>query len=486
MRQYTLLTIVGVLTLLLGICTSQSVWADTPPDGFSFISSCGTVSSNAMLANDITAATGDCLTIGANGVTIDGNGFQIFAPGGKAVNIIQRSSTSIRNLRTSSGVQIYGADSHHTLIENSTFGSLGMYFGVDDTTIRNNQFGSIAALAEHPSTDPIQRITLTGNTIESANNKILWIQTGVGKAGQDPELFPCMEGQHVIEDNTLISHFTGDATSEPAIFTLRCSSHDIIRGNTMIADGEATGIYLRDEANHSLYENNSIWTTAEDSSGPLFSGGGWNVYGQPSYNIFRNNTFHSAGSRAIWFHGIGVENLLERNVFYSSYWEGGRIAGGGANVFDHNTFYNDQPGNVLVFDNLRPPANVYTNNIYEMDNSTGKRMFEFDHQPDFAGYSASHNVYYNRAGSVMFQDPANGTGPGWNLAQWQAQTNETGSREGDPFFVDPANYNFHIGEMSVARGADEDGGDAGAFSYSDDTPALDVSAPATITNLLAN
>ena len=101
------------------------------------IDQCGRVTESVQLSSDLSTPSGACLTVAANGVTVDGNGPRITA-GQFAVALVDRSNVIVRNVVSNQGVQFYGGQANGNVLEDSTVGKVGVYMG-DDTVIRNNR-----------------------------------------------------------------------------------------------------------------------------------------------------------------------------------------------------------------------------------------------------------------------------------------------------------------------------------------------------------
>jgi parallel beta-helix repeat protein len=322
---------------------------------------------------------------------------------------------------------------------------VGVY-SADDVTVEDSRLGSVHV--EGVNDDPVLRFTLRRTTVASAEPKLAFFLAG----GTNPAV--CAEGQFVIENNLFASAQAGDA-DEPLAFTLRCSGGNTVRNNRIESLGRAAGIYLRDDANGTLFENNTV-RVADSWAAALFWGSGTDINGEPSSNTFRRNVFFAAPARALWIQTFGSDNLFERNLFLSSSPEGARIAGGGNNTWDHNTFFN-AAGVGITFDTLAMPPNVLRNSIVASQQGT---PYGFDHAPDLSAYVGDHNLFWSGLGEVIF-------GSYGNLETWKLASSQDGhSIEADPTFVDRAAWDVRLAAGSAAIGADDTlAADIGALAF---------------------
>ena len=414
-------------------------------DGYTAISACGPVAGNAVLTADLTTNAGDCLTVEADNVVIDGAGFTITASG-HAVSVTNRVGLTVRNLRSSSDVQVFGlAGNAH--VHHCALGGVGVY-SADDVIVEDTRLGWIHV--EGVNADPVLRFILRRSTVSSAEPKLAFFLAG----GTTPA--ECAAGQFTIENNLFSSAQNGQA-DEPLAFTLRCSTGNTVRNNRIEAMGQAAGIYLRDDANDSLFENNTV-RVANAWAAALFWGSGTDLNGEPSNNTFRRNAFVAAPARALWIQAHGNDNTFERNLFLSSSPEGNRIEGGGGNTWDHNTFFNNADGVGVVFASLAMPFNTWSNDIVA---SQLDMPYGFDGTTDLAAYVGDYNLFFSGAGTAIFG--SYGELDTWRLASHQQDGH---SQEADPLFVDRASWDMRLGAGSPAIGADDThAGDIGALPF---------------------
>ena len=414
-----------------GVGAAEDPIGADPTDGYTAITSCGSVTGNVVLTADLSTDAGDCLTVETDDAVVDGAGFTISAPG-HAVSVTNHTGLTVRNLRSASDVQVFGlAGGAH--VHHSVLGSVAVY-SADDVTVEDSRLGTIHV--EGINNDPVLRFTLRHATVASGEPKLAFFLAG----GTGPAL--CAEGQFTIENNLFASSQYGDA-DEPLAFTLRCSKGNTVRNNRIEAVGRAAGIYLRDDSNDSLYENNTI-RVADSWAAALFWGSGTDANGEPSGNTFSHNVFFAAPARALWIQTFGSGNGFDHNLFLTSSAEGNRIEGGGGNSWDHNTFFNaGQVG--VTFDTLQVPFNSFDNDIFA---SLQGDPYGFDHVPDLSAYRGNYNLFFSGLGPATF-------GTYGALDTWKLATSEDGfSHEGDPLFVAPASWDVRLGPGSPAIGAD--------------------------------
>lgn len=447
--------VIGIGILFSGALVVQIVQAQTP----TAVSSCGTYSGNLILTQNLTATSGDCITIGANNTTLNGNGKTITQNGGHAVFAYNKSNLVVRNLVSNSDVYINGDSSDGALIEDSALG--GVYIaGADDATIQNNVLSG-ATLGEDGSND-VQRVTFTGNTVRGTGSKILAIR-GSG-------ILPCAPSNHVISNNTIISDHTCNETpgqtnscDEPMVVFIWCSAGSTYSSNTISSTALAQGIRVRDESNNNTFTNNTVTLNNPNGDfGALNITSGNPGKDWPSGNVFRDNIFRLTGDRALKIQGTGGGNLFERNVFATD----GNVGAGSWEVdaagdtYRYNTFYNAS-GPAIDFDVRGGTTNTFVNNIFASGGPTSVRTVSWS----FARYIADRNLFFSSSAATM----SNQFG---SLSNWIANAggDDANSVFGNPLFVSHASGDFHLQSGSAARGIGENGSDAGAFQFNGGAP----------------
>jgi len=423
------------------------------------ISSCGRVVQNVRLANDLTTTANSCLTVGASGVTIDGAGHRITAVL-YAVQWVDQSNVTVKNVVSDRTLQIYGAKASHNLVTDSTFGLIAIY-GADDNIIQNS---TMKKLKIYPiGTNPAQREVVTGNTISGTltqtEEKLVEIVTGSDGTKDSDGTYLCASGEHLITNNR-ITGVTSDPTLEPELLYLRCGRNSTVSGNTIRCAQRAAGILLRDSADDNLIENNDV-QIGDGNEGALLIQAGSYGYHHPRDNTFRGNVFRVTRNRAFWLQaGATRGNTFLQNVFRS---DGGatetvRLTDGPGvtTLFDHNTFYRASAGTLVVFRDLGSGTNTFTSNIFAYPGAPNG-VFDFDKAQSLAGYKGDYNAFFNSAGRVTFGQY------GVDLNLWKTIQQDSHSIEADPQFVAPLSGDLTLAQQSALRGAGADGTDPGAF-----------------------
>jgi hypothetical protein len=170
--------------------------------------------------------------------------------------------------------------------------------------------------------------------------------------------------------------------------------------------------------------------------------------------------------------------------------DGGRYyhnAGYGMQIYVGNAD-NAVVRNVRVYDNystgigiFRPHATVTNTLVY--NNGTGGDGIGLWLKSE--GTLARHNTVWANPGGGILAGDASGSTIQDNIANWIDLGSNTGLKnfEGDPGFVNPAAFDFHLKPDSVARGAASDGTDQGvnfvALDGGTDTvaPSVQITAP---------
>ena len=423
------------------------------------ISSCGRVVQNVRLANDLATTANSCLTVAASGVTIDGAGHRITAAL-YAVQWIDQSNVTVKNVVSDRTLQIYGAKASHNLVTDSTFGLIAIY-GADDNVIQNS---TMSKLKIYPiGANPAQREVVTGNTISGpltvAEQKLVQIVTGSDGTKESDGTYRCASGEHLITNNQ-ITGVTSDPALEPELFYLRCGRNSTVSGNTIRCAARAAGILLRDGADENLIENNSVEIGDGNESALLIQSGSYG-YHHPRDNTFRGNVFRANRNRAVWLQANATRgNTFLQNVFRS---DGGTVetvrltdGPGVTTLFDHNTFYRASPGTLVVFRDLGSGTHTFASNVFAYPGAaTG--VFDFDKPVSLGAYRGNYNGFFNSSGPVTFGQY------GADLNLWRTTQQDLQSVEADPEFVAPQSGDLTLGQQSALRGAGADGTDPGAF-----------------------
>ncbi|MFQ5933748.1 MAG: nitrous oxide reductase family maturation protein NosD, partial [Dehalococcoidia bacterium] len=230
-------------------------------DGPIPISDCGILSISGaayVLTNDINA-TGTCIVITANNVTLDGDGHSVIGRGDLyGVHILAGTGVTVTSLAVEGFVYgIYLVRSSDNTIAGNTVSSNA--FGIGLNSSPNN------IISDNIATDNLYY----GIFLRSSGNNILTGNTAVDNTYYGIALFSS-------EDNGLLnniasrndlgialfnsndSQLTGNTVSENSDFGiyLTRSNRNSIWGNTIQFSG--TGVYLQQSSNNELYINNLI------------------------------------------------------------------------------------------------------------------------------------------------------------------------------------------------------------------------------------
>ena len=431
--------------------------------GLRTITGCDTrLKDSVQLGSDLVSSSGSCLVARASGITIDGNGHRISVPNGYfAIQWNDQSDITVKNVVSDQGIQIYGANANRNVVENSTFGTVGIYMG-DDNVVRDSKMGALRVRGLN--SDPPLRTVVTGNTIEGPG----WSGILVYLSPNDDGVNLCARSDSVLENNYIHDTAAYSSTAnDQVLLYLRCGSFNTVVGNTMVSQGKARGIYMRDEADDNLIQDNVVWVNNGDRSAFHFSSGNDDKH-HPRNNTIDHNVFRADATRSVYIESNDFRyNLFTRNLFWSNSAEGARISGGTGNVFDHNTFVNRAVGTMLVLDSFQAPGNTYTNNIFEYSGKDSSQpLYNLSGQFDLGGYHGNNNVFFNRLGPALFDD-----GSGWTLSYWQQKSvADASSIEANPLFVDESDGDFQLDPNSPASSADSGGMSAGAFSAAGTPP----------------
>lgn len=394
------------------------------------------------------SGTETCFSIRASNVTLDGNGKTINVSAGDAVEVAHYSGTAptnviVKNLTSADGVRTYGDAIRFVTFQNLTVSGITI-FGSDDVTIKDNTIGEGGInLSDADNNWPSYRPIVTNNTVTggSTNVKILVELVG-GK------YHPCPRLNATFTNNTITDTRNDPPPEATAAVRIRCATHTTFSNNTVRSTGTTIGLYMRDESDDGIYQNNSFQTNSQEVL-RIASGNSDKTF--PSRNIFQSNTFISTNGPATFIQGMGADNQFINNLFWSR--TGGLIDGANGNLYNHNTFFVSGVGEKIhTFNYDHGPSDSWTNNIFSYAGASsvfGNDGFASDR------YAAHHNLFHNRSGAVTILNYG-------SLASWKSGTgDDANSLEGNPQFVDASTGNFHLLSGSVARLAASDGTDIG-------------------------
>jgi hypothetical protein len=312
--------------------------------------------------------------------------------------------------------------------------------------VRNSKLASLAIIGLY--NNPPLRSVVTGNTIQGPGGVLVKISPdGDGQV-------TCARSDHRFENNLVESTSTSSAT-DVALLYLRCGTHNIIAGNTLRSRGRSRGIYMRDQFDDNLIEDNDVWINVGDRAALHFSSGNVDKH-HPRNNLIRHNVFRADAARSIYIQSHDFRNnTFADNLFWGNASEGGWISGGTGNVFDHNTFVNSEKGVALMLERLEAPGNTYTSNIFS---TAGKGIHGFSGSTDLEGYHGDYNLFF---WDTQNMDNA--------LAYWRWMTgDEQHSIAADPMFADPAAGDFRLQVGSPALTGGPAGTPIGAYGLVSD------------------
>lgn len=466
-RAISAVLVVGAVTV-----GASFAWRSSA-QGVINLTTCQTINSSGSyrLANDV-SGSGWCFSIRTGNVTFDGNGKTITSSTGSALEVADYTNeetgyadVSISNFTSTGEVRSFGNNINHV-----TFQNLHVYgitdFGSDDVTIDNNILASGGVQVNNADRPwvPLRPI-ITNNTITGEvghTNKILLEIAGPSH--------PCPRVDGLVTGNT-VNNYRNDfpQPEATAVIRIRCATHNTVRNNFFRSFGTTMGLYIRDESDDGIYENNVFWTNLYPA---LWIAAGNNDKTFPSRNLFYNNTFRTDDGYGFYGSAVGTGNVFTYNTFFSNSGLLGYIGGYYGNTYDHNTFYNASGGQVVTFqgDNTEgPPADTYTNNIFSYN---GTQVFGYDAWRA-SRYSGNYNLFYNRGGALAF-GTVNGVS-NTTLAQWRTATgDDANSINANPLLGDPAAGDFTIATNSPARGAGSSGTDIGAKPFGTEPPPVCV------------
>jgi len=430
-------------------------WLSFPTDAHAAttLTSCQTISTSGdyILGNNVSSG-GTCFSIRAANVTFNGNGKTITVSSGDAVEVAYYGSgtaahhVTVSNVHSNSGVRTYGDPIHHVTFTNLNVSGITVY-GSDDVTINGNTVGSDGiSISNADATSgwyPLRPV-VTNNTITGPighTTKILLELVG-GK------YHPCPRIDAIMTNNTINNYRNDNPAEANASVRIRCATHTTFTDNTIQSTGTTIGLYMRDESDDGVYEDNIFRTNSHEAI-RIASGNEDKTF--PSRNIFQRNQFISSTGQATFIQGMGSDNQFRNNLFWSA--QTGLIDGADGNLYDHNTFYVTGSGeSIQTFNYDHGPTDTWTNNIFSYAGAT--TVYGFDGFTTDR-YAAHHNLFHNRSGVVAFFNYG-------SLSAWKSSTGDDASSfEANPLFTDPTNGDFSLQAGSPARNQASDGTNIG-------------------------
>jgi hypothetical protein len=362
---------------------------------------------NYVLTSDLTSGTGDCLRPNVDNIRIYGNGHRITTNGARAVVIMDRSGISVRNLTSDSPIQIYGADAdtnyigYVDLVDGAGVPKAGMeIFMGNNNTIEHSKMRSITnsdlAFAVDAAnciytTHPTTCTTFSDNLVQAQVSDYADMADFMGEDIRlcVPQPVSCPVTKWIISGNTFINP-AGTTYDVPNALKIHCARDNRIIGNTIRATDLATGLYIRDQADNSLYQDNTFWTS---SAAAVRIANGNDNKCCAAGNLFVHNFIRAEHVGALYLEGPGTANTFLNNVI----WSGGpqeMIYGPHSSGFDRNTFYEDYTGLPFYLQYRVADTDTLSNNVISYNSGDGT-IFSFD------GASGSVlsicNLYFNRA-----------------------------------------------------------------------------------------
>ena len=261
---------VGGLAVLAALIIPLTVTIEPTP-----ISVCSngkytiTAPGDFVIVNDLMAAVDQpCIQVrgvGAHDITIDGNFKTITTQGKAAVEIGDFDDgppayVTLKNLNSTGGVSTYGDKVNHITFENLSVNSINLS-GSDDDIVRDNIVGGGGIQVTNGDIDgfwPLRTQVINNVVTGGANVKTLF-EVVAGK------VHPCPRTDTVVTGNT----FTDDRNDPPpeatAAVRIRCATHVTFTDNNIWSTGTTIGLYMRDEADDGLYENNTFRSNNQEA-----------------------------------------------------------------------------------------------------------------------------------------------------------------------------------------------------------------------------
>ena len=313
-----------VSILIIGVLSSQDAF------GVTSVTDCGDLNiagETYVLANDITSTTfPNCITIKADNITFDGNGFTITNGGGTnfGVFVDPVNSVTVKNVEVVDFVfgivTNTGGDNH--VIEGITAkeNNRGIDFRTSNTLVTGNTLedndvmgifgsGNLAGstVSDNTLTDTGNGIQIIGDGISITDNTLNINNIGIALGGAD--------------DNTI----TGNSISQSIAQGIRIegTSHDnLVTGNTIIDHAGSAGIIIFNNAFDNTISDNTL---SGNSHGVRLSSTTGNIISDNTISSNFNGVLLQAGSN---------DNIVFNNNFESNTNQIVNQAGATGNIFD--------------------------------------------------------------------------------------------------------------------------------------------------------
>lgn len=249
--------------------------------------SCGVVvTTSVVLQNDIGPCHEDGIIVGADNITIDLNGHQIFGEGGAvvihqaaAVYSDNHTGVTIQNGTVRDfyhGIRIrQGSRNHVTrLVVRDNIGGNGIVFETStdnladyNDVIHNGRFSGISTFDTNSLPPRAARNTIAFNTLRLNNGVLFGSQPSHGIAIENGP-------GHIVRGNQV------NTSGRDGITLFASVSNTLVEGNSAAANG-ANGINIRNGAHHNLIRGNSTFGNAQ--RGILMAGQNNRIVGNTAY-----------------------------------------------------------------------------------------------------------------------------------------------------------------------------------------------------------
>jgi parallel beta-helix repeat protein len=332
---------------------------------------CGdTITSNLTMAYNLTDCTGRGLTIGANDITLDCNGFEIDGDddddGEYGILASGRTGTTIKNcvIKEHSRGIYFGSDTTGTIHDNDIFSNwdYGIYMSYDDIgliTVENNSIHNVSGGDGRGVYiyRNMENVTFKNNTIYENSNYGLRSEGSFSSGGNWNITFV---------NNTFFRNLGAGVG-----LYLSVTSNSTIEGNT-IYDNIGDGVYLINAENVTIL-NNSIYNTNGGVANPQ-------DYGIRAANTnksyFANNLImnHSSSDQGLRINDVnGNNNVIHNNTFLNNFYSVW-IQGGSWNNITYNVVNTTDASSARAFtteNSAGSDYNIFTNNEIHFLTSLG-------------------------------------------------------------------------------------------------------------------
>jgi len=365
-------------------------------------SSLGTADTIYNMTQNLTAASGTCITIAANNVTLDCKGYTINysqTAAGYGIDINGYNFTTVKNCNIiqggtesdSYGISL-GSESGNSTIEDNNITSTNGYCislsSSSDNTIRNNILDSTDGYGITLS-DSSSGNKITDNTINATGTNVNY------NAIAGFYLENSSNSNNITDNNVIVTDGFG------VYITDNSTSNSFARNNVTATGSNVVGLYLEYYVDNNTFTNNTITSAYSiyllSSSNNTVTGN--NVTGDDAgiylksesvssdYNTFTSNTITSANGIFIIAVFVGSDNLFYNNLINSSnpvtlisagvnYWnttltEGTNIVGG---PWIGGNFYAQPDGNGFSQSCLDDNLDIICDSYYYLDGEAANNI----------------------------------------------------------------------------------------------------------------